>query len=426
LPGGGFRHSLPAHPLTHFSPILPSVAEPGEHASDRFDDAAAPPPLPLAGGGRWRAAARLAALWAASAAFWGGVVLLMAARKYVARALTWPPAYFAPAVRGLAPDYVAYAVLSPVVVLLAGRVPVPVGRRRAGIAVHVALALLFSAACAGTIAWLDPSVYPMPGTLAPPGWATRARYAFVSRFSDDLLVYAAVLLATLAVSYYRAHQARELRAAELEARLSRAQLQALRSQIQPHFLFNTLHSISALMGTDPPGARRMIADLKELLSLALEHSEEQEVTLAGELAFVEKYVSIQRTRFRDRVAVEYRVDREVLDARVPRLVLQPLVENSIRHGLAPRTAPGCIEVRAARSGSWLVLAVSDDGEGLPDGGDRPAREGVGLGNTRARLRGLYGDAHSLEARGGRDGGFRVELRIPYSDAAGLGAGAAHG
>ncbi|MDB4950400.1 MAG: signal transduction histidine kinase LytS [Gemmatimonadetes bacterium] len=380
----------------------------------RPDPDAPPWPAPGAHGGRrWT---RTAALWGISFAFWAGAVLLLGLRKYVTRRIVWPPAYFGRMIHGLAPDYVGYALLTPMVVMLADRLPVLGAHRRRNLLLHLPLGLAFSLGASAIAAWMDSDLYPTVPSVGPPPLWIRTRYVFAIHFSDDLLAYFAILLAAHAVSYYRAYRASEIRAAQLEARLSLAQLEALRSQIQPHFLFNTLHSISALMGTDVESARKMIGDLKALLRLATERSDAQEVTLAAELEFLDQYVSIQRTRFRDRLTLDYVVDPGVLDAVVPRLVLQALVENAIRHGQGPRSEPGRIEVRAERDGRDVLLVVADDGVGVatPDG--RPAREGIGLGNTRARLRTLYGDRQSLHAAGPPEGGFRVEIRVPYATA----------
>ncbi|HET6763817.1 MAG TPA: histidine kinase [Longimicrobiaceae bacterium] len=355
---------------------------------------------------------RTAHVFFLSCLFWTVVVLLMTTRKYVARRIVWPPADFGRMLQGLAPDYLAYAVLTPLVIAAAARLPVLDRGWRRWMA-HLGLGLLFSATAATLTAAADYTLYPtLPHQAPPPTWV-RAGYHFATHFSDDLVAYAVILLGAHAVAYYRAYRAREIRAAQLEARLSRAQLEALRSQIQPHFLFNTLHSISALMTADVAGARKMIGDLKALLRLSLERSDEQEVPLATELAFLEQYVSIQRTRFRDRLTLEYSVSPDALTAVVPRLILQPLVENALRHGLASRSAPGRIQVEARCNDGRVHLVVADDGVGTGTADGLPPREGIGLGNTRARLRALYGDRQALDARGGSAGGFRVEVVVPH-------------
>ncbi len=363
-----------------------------------------------AGGFGW--VRRLPGLWLLSAAGWTFVVLLMALRKYVTRLLVFPPGSFSAAFRGLLPDYAGYALFSPLVILLAERFPVGRTGRGRALLVHCGGWLVFSLASALVTVVADVDVYPrLPDQPLPPV-PVRWQYWFAARFADDLVAYAAIVALVHALVYHRAHRAREIRAARLEARLSRARLEVLRLQLQPHFLFNTLNSISALMATEVPAARRMIADLKELLRLSLERSGAQEVALRDELHLLQRYVDIQRVRFRDRLTVEYRVDPALLGVPVPRLVLQPLVENSIRHGLAPRSSPGRVEVRAERDGAALRLVVADDGVGLSAGGGQRDGAGIGLGNTRARLQGLYGERQSLEVRPTPGGGVTVEVRLP--------------
>ena len=216
----------------------------------------------------------------------------------------------------------------------------------------------------------------------------------------------------LATSFSRATEERE----QLEARLARAQLQSLRLQLHPHFLFNTLNTINALIGTDRHAAERVISGLSELLRMSLSSASEQEVTLAKELELLAHYIEIQQIRFQDRLTVNFRIDPDARYALVPNLMLQPLVENAMRHGIAPRAAPGHVIVTAARRGSRLELSVVDDGVG--ERASRDHRDGVGLGNTRARLLSLYGSEHRFEAGGGAAGGFTVHIEIPYrTDAA---------
>ena len=197
----------------------------------------------------------------------------------------------------------------------------------------------------------------------------------------------------------------------LEARLAEARLHSLKLQLHPHFLFNTLNTITALISVDPRAAERMISGLSDLLRLSLRNVGEQEVPLSREIEILEHYLQIQRIRFRDRLTVSLDVDPAARNALVPNLLLQPLVENAIRHGIAPRAAPGHIRIGAAVRHTMLQVCVVDDGVG--NGGAGPRPEGVGLGNTRARLRSLYGPRHRIDARGGPDGGFSVVIDIPF-------------
>jgi LytS/YehU family sensor histidine kinase len=199
-----------------------------------------------------------------------------------------------------------------------------------------------------------------------------------------------------------------------------AELQALKMQLHPHFLFNTLHSISALLHQDVNAADRMIARLGEFLRLTLDNSGENEVTLQQEMAFLKCYLDIERIRFQDRLTVHYDVDPETLDALVPNLVWQPIVENAIRHGIAPRSDPGQIDIRCRRLGAKLQLQVKDDGPGLQEtsGSGGPVNRGVGLANTRERLKQLYGRNHWFGMCNGLDKGLVVTLEIPFKAASG--------
>ena len=231
-----------------------------------------------------------------------------------------------------------------------------------------------------------------------------------SWFTLDSIVYCTLLAVYHALVYYRVSQDRALRASQLEARLAQSQLQVLRMQLQPHFLFNTLHSISALMHKDVKRADSMIAALSDLLRMSLRSVGVQEVDLREEVEFLQRYVEIMSLRFGDRLTVSVDIDPAALDARVPTLVLQPLVENALRHGFGDGTRSGRIRVLVARDGDMVRCEVVDDGRGTPAGG---LREGVGISNTRARLRHLYGERSSLELLANPGGGVRVTLALPY-------------
>ncbi len=226
-----------------------------------------------------------------------------------------------------------------------------------------------------------------------------------------VLIYLAISCATQAFDYYEKFVARTVRAAELEKRLAQAQLQALQMQLNPHFLFNTLHAISSLMHQDVEAADRMIAQLGELLRYTLESTDTQEVPLKQELDFLERYLEIEQARFGDRLTVRMTIAPDTLEANVPNLILQPLVENAIQHGVEPHAKPGQIELRAWRENETLRLEVTDNGTGLRD--TKSSGTGIGLANTRARLQQLYGAAHRLEFQNGTSGGLLVGVTIPF-------------
>lgn len=251
--------------------------------------------------------------------------------------------------------------------------------------------------------------------------ANFARVAFTSfparvfvNIDKNFIVYWLVIWASHALNYYKRYRESELQASRLSAQLAEAQLQALKMQLHPHFLFNTLHSISSLLSRDTEAARRMIARLGDFLRLTLENNGAQEVLLREELDFLKCYLDIEGIRFYDRLTVRLEIEPQTLSARVPNLILQPIVENAIRHGIAPRSVPGLIEIKSAREGERLRLEVRDDGPGLPleVGSGRLGRRGIGLSNTQNRLRQLYGQDASLEMANDARGGLCVTLEIP--------------
>jgi anti-sigma regulatory factor (Ser/Thr protein kinase) len=199
---------------------------------------------------------------------------------------------------------------------------------------------------------------------------------------------------------------------ELEVRLAQAQLQTLKLQLHPHFLFNALNTVTALLHSDPDAAERILSGLSETLRFSLRHAGAHEVALARELEFLHHYVQIQQIRFPRRLAVEFDIPADTRQALVPSLILQPLVENAIRHGIEPRACGGKVEIRAERQNGRLHLTVRDDGVGLRQGGPR-AGHGIGLANTQERLARMYGDAQRFELRAGEHGGVTVSIEIPY-------------
>jgi signal transduction histidine kinase len=230
------------------------------------------------------------------------------------------------------------------------------------------------------------------------------------RAAFNALVYGAMVALEHLATLHRRDTERERARLQLETKLARAQLDGLRSQLQPHFLFNTLNTISALLHRDPEAADRVLTRLGDLLRLSLQHSVRQEVVLRQELEFVERYLEIQQIRFQDRLRVRIDAEPEVLDALVPTLVLQPLVENAVRHAIEPRAAEGHLRIAARRDEGRLTLQVADDGPGLVG----PGRgSGIGLANTRARLEQLYGAAHRFSLANADEGGLLVTLELPF-------------
>jgi signal transduction histidine kinase len=240
------------------------------------------------------------------------------------------------------------------------------------------------------------------------------RELFFLNFDWEMMTYWAVVGLSHALDYHRESQERELTSAHLETRLAEANLQALQRQLHPHFLFNTLHTISALMHRDIEAADAMLERLGDLLRLTLERIGTQHVRLKDELDFIDKYLEIERARFGDRLRVEFDVDSRILDASVPNLLLQPLVENAVRHGIARKVGGGTVQIVARRDGDRLHLAVRDDGAGMAPDTLRLVNKGVGLSNTRSRLAHLYGERQRFDFDRPAGGGLAVTIDIPFS------------
>ena len=238
-------------------------------------------------------------------------------------------------------------------------------------------------------------------------------------FVNDFIVFVAVLAAGFARNYFWRYQVRreeavrlQAQAAQLQAQLADARLSALRMQLNPHFLFNTLHAVSALVERDPRGVRRMIARLSELLRTSLDEADEPEVPLQRELTFTERYLDVIQIRFQGHLQVDIQVDDDVRDALVPNLILQPLIENAIKHGISKLSSGGHIEVRATRQGERVILSVRDNGPEV-DLVEPPSTHSLGLRNTRARLAALYGPIQSLTLKHAAGGGLIAEVSLPY-------------
>lgn len=227
---------------------------------------------------------------------------------------------------------------------------------------------------------------------------------------NQALLYFAVLGLYEGILYYFKYQESLRRQSQLEAKLAKSQLQALKMQLHPHFLFNTLHTISSMIRIDPEAADLMVVRLSEFLRLSLASEALQEVSLEQELRFIRRYLEIERIRFAERLQVDYDVEDSTLSASVPNLILQPLVENAIRHGVSRTLHRGRIAIKARRRGETLVLSVTDNGAGLSN--PAPGREGVGLSNTRARLQQLYGQAQELKVTNRDEGGVEAVLSFP--------------
>src|SRR5215831_14201723 len=239
----------------------------------------------------------------------------------------------------------------------------------------------------------------------------RAYFAF--GFYIDLIIASLIVVAVHALLYYQNFRASELAQSSLKTQLAHAQLRALKMQLHPHFLFNTLHSISSLVLEDPPKANSMIARLGDFLRLTVENSEQQLVTLKEETDFLRCYLDIEQVRFGDRLTAAFELEPQTLFARVPHLILQPVVENAIQHAIAPRATRGYINIEAKRLNNVLRVAISDNGPGLSSNAISPAKKCVGLTNVRTRLQQIYGPGFRFELMNGGNGGVTVVMEIPF-------------
>jgi len=343
-------------------------------------------------------------VWLAVLAGWTLLALLFASQTllYYAyagnRVSSWR--IIAPALA----DWYLWAALTPAIAWLAHRWPIGSGHWGRALLVHVPASIAFAVVKLGLRAAI--------GHLARPLATMGLTTLLLAQFHLNLVTYWVIVGLAHAIDYYRKYRERELRASQLEARLARSQLDVLRMQLHPHFLFNTLHAISTLVRKDPDGAERTIAQLSDLLRLTLETIGLETLPVKDELEFIDRYLAIQQTRFGSRLAVHQAVDPDALDARVPSQILQPLVENAIRHGIGPRAAGGTLEILVRRGDHHLTLRVRDDGPGLPPGGADALKAGVGLSNTRARLTELYGPGQHLVLSNDPRGGFAAEITIP--------------
>jgi two-component system LytT family sensor kinase len=354
----------------------------------------------------WARVAIIFAVWTALAFFFTGQ--LYYSRLLSERPLTWRDAASSQFI------YPYLWALGTVLVLwLANRFPVEEGAPwLRHLLLHIVFATAFVVVITGSFQILYYFIFLNgPGKHYEP-WSTLQWIIYNS--SENYGIYGLVLLLNQVFRYYRRFREGELRSSRLQTQLTQAQLEALKMQLHPHFLFNTLHSISALVHTNPDAADKMIARLGDFLRLTLENSGAAEVSLKKELEFLTCYLEIERVRFQDRLTTSLEVEPNTLDSPVPNLILQPIVENALRHGIAQSSAPGRVDISAKRENGSLRIEVRDNGPGL--NGVTASREvfkgGVGLSNTRARLAQLYGESHRFEMSDAADGGLLVTLVIP--------------
>ncbi|HKP30771.1 MAG TPA: histidine kinase [Gemmatimonadales bacterium] len=323
------------------------------------------------------------------------------------------------ALRKELPFWYLWVLLAPIVVIAVRKVPLIRGRLTWAIPAHVLIALVTVLIHAA----LQLFIYRETGFPTQPGsfWSIY-RGAILFRVTLGLLGYTLLFAVVMAAEYYDRFRERERAAAALSVQLAEARLAALRMQLNPHFLFNTLNTVAMQVRRgENTDAVRMLAGLSDILRHVLEDSPPQEVTVRQELAFIDRYLAIERSRFGDRLRVTVDVEPDALDALVPNLVLQPLVENAIRHGIGKRAAAGKLDIRVQHRAGMLELAVQDDGPGLDDESDSvtPATGiplssgGIGLRNTASRLQALYGEAGKFTLESSPEGGAIARVVLPW-------------
>ena len=339
--------------------------------------------------------------------FWTIIALSFAGQFFISSSqLGRPVAWHAALAHSLA-DWYTFALLSYLPIALSRRLGLDGPEWGMRLGVHFLGSVVFSllfVVLRGGVALLQAHWDGVPLSY---GIAFRA--LLLKTWHFNLLIYWVILAVCHALDYYKRYQERVARTSDLERRLAEARLQALQMQLNPHFLFNTLHAISAVMQKDVDAADRMITRLSELLRHALESTHQQEVPLREELHFLQRYLDIERTRFGERLQVRFMVSPDTDELLVPNLLLQPLVENAIQHGIEPHARVGTIQIRAEKRGGILRLEVSDSGDGVSA---EAISDGVGLANTRARLQQLHGDLQSFQLSRGPEGGLQVVITLP--------------
>lgn len=339
------------------------------------------------------------------------IAFAFAMQSYMTTTLKGKEAELFGTLRWAASDWGPRMVLFPIVIFMASRFPLSRDQWARNLPLHLLGFGLFTVGQSWMYLGLE--------ALTDRWWesdmtlSTLMTMYLTKSAAMNLLVYSAGVALVQGLGIYEMYRERERRTLQLQGELATAHLEVLRGQLQPHFLFNTLNTVTALLRRDPDGAERVITRLGDLLRISLQNTSRQEMPLREELDFLDRFLEIQQVRFQDRLTVRQEVAADTLDAAVPTLLLQPLVENAIKHGIEPNAAAGEVIIRTKRRGAELLLEVCDNGNGLPTGA---LREGVGIANTRARLEQLYGEHHRFDIRDGDDGGVCVSITIPFRSA----------
>ncbi len=349
-------------------------------------------------------------VWLIIVTVWSANILLMSSQTYYSLVREGrSPDIFTASLAGISYS-VLWMIFTPLVLWFGRKFPLERETWGRNLSIHIALSFIVAIThnlLSNAIVWY---IRLKPGDEF---FFYRLWTAAIGFFDYGLLVYWIILMIQQAVAYYRRVQERELKASQLETQLVQAQLQALKMQLHPHFLFNTLHSISALIHEDTNAADKMLARLGDFLRISLENSGAQMVTVGKEIESLQAYFEIERVRFRDTLDLRLEVEPATLDAQMPSFLWQPLLENAIHHGIATSETNGRITFRAKRKQEKLVLEVEDNGTGLPTNEQSRLKEGIGLANTRAILRHIYGSHHHFQVVQSKYGGAIAILEIPF-------------
>jgi two-component system LytT family sensor kinase len=363
-------------------------------------------------------------IWVVSFGVWSLATLAAGVTTYRLYGATGSPMSFTSALSLEACDLLTYAPLTPFVFAFATRYPIRRNNWTNRSLLYLVVGLVFAAAhvalkSATPYGFWDPKYHEWSSAIWDSHthtfgvqWSVFPEQFLTSLFNDIADTFIPIVIAAHAVSYNRTIRERELRAVRLEGQLAKARLQALKSQLQPHFLFNTMHSISSLMLSDVRAADRMMARLGDLLRMSLESAETQITTLRREVEFSNCYLEIEKVRFAEKLRVILDISPETLDASVPHLFLQPLVDNAVKHGISKLPDGGEIRIAAKSQGGQLQIEISDNGPGLSKKGTLPST-GLGLRITRERLESLYGQDQRLDLLSLPGGGTMVHVRIPF-------------
>ncbi len=311
------------------------------------------------------------------------------------------------------PFWYLWALYTPLVVWLSKRFPIERGRALSRSALHCGIAVLMSFAHTGIRFGLQPALHDLPPSDPHSHWDILSSLAMLE-LPVHVFLYWTMLGGTLLLQYRGRLRERELTATRLSAQLADARMRALRMQLNPHFLFNALNSIAMLVrDAEREAAVDTLEALSDLLRYVLDDSVHQEVPLKREIEFVERYLAMEKIRFQDRLEVRTEVEPDTLNAMVPNLVLQPIVENAIRHGIESRASPTTVTVGASREPGVLRLSIADDGPGFRGTAEARRSPGVGLNNTRTRLAQLYGESASLDMADASPSGAVVTITLPF-------------